>query len=108
MSFTDNFKTLTLISLLTIGLAACGQTGSPTGVSNNPAASNSNAGDTSSPAQAALLASGDPQAVVTNATLSMRTQQAYRIRSTAVMAGAGGQGTTSVMEFVAPDRRHNI
>jgi hypothetical protein len=108
MSSTNNFKTLTFLSLLTIGLAACGQTGSPTAVGNNPAASNSKAGDTSSPTQAALLASGDPQAVVTNAMMLMRTQEAYRIRSTAVMAGAGGQGTTSVMEFVAPDRRHNI
>lgn len=108
MSFTNNFKSLTFLCLLTIGLAACGQTVSPTAVGNNPAASNSKAGDTSSPAQAALLASGDPQAVVTNAMMSMRTQQAYRIRTTALMVGAGGQGTTSVMEFVAPDRRHNI
>jgi predicted small lipoprotein YifL len=108
MSFTNNFKTLVFLSLVTIGLAACGQTGSPSAVGNNPAASNSKAGDTSSPAQAALLASGDPQAVVTNAMMSMRTRPAYRIRSTAVMAGVGGQGTTSVMEFVAPDRTHNI
>jgi hypothetical protein len=106
MSFTNHFKTLTLLSL-SLGIAACGQTGSPTVVGNNPAASNSKAGDTSSPAQAALLAGGDPQAVVTNAMMSMRTQQAYRIRST-VMAAAGGQGTTSVREFVAPDRTHNI
>jgi hypothetical protein len=108
MSFTNNFKTLVCLSLVTIGLAACGRIGSPTAVGTNPAASNSKAGDTPSPAKAALLASGDPQAVVINAMMSMRTQQAYRIRSTAVMAGAGGQGTTSVMEFVAPDRTHNI
>ena len=107
MSFTNNFKTLTFLTLLTIGLAACGQTGSPA-AANKTTAPNSKAGDTSSPAQAALLASGDPQVVVTNAMMSMRTQQAYRIRSTAMMAGAGGEGTTSVMEFVAPDRRHNI
>jgi hypothetical protein len=107
MSIANNFKKLALLSVLTIGLAACGQTGSPA-VGNKTTAPNPKAGDTSSPAQAALLAGGDPQAVVTNAMMSMRTQQAYRIRSTAVMAGAGGQGTTSVMEFVAPDRRHNI
>ena len=107
MSFTNKFKTLTLLSLMTIGLAACGHAGSPTAVGNNPAASNSKAGDSSSSAQAALLASGDPHAVVTNAMMSMRKQRAYRIRSSAVMAGAGDQGTTSVMEFVAPDRTHN-
>src|SRR3954454_22801724 len=108
MSFTNNFITLTFLRLLTVGICACGQTGSPPAVGNKTISSNSKAGDTSSPAQAALLASGDPQAVVTNAMMSMRTQQAYRIRSTTVMAGAAGQGTTSVMEFVAPDRRHNI
>ena len=108
MSIANNFKKLAFLSLLTIGLAACGHTGSLTAAGDKTPTSNSKAGDTSTPAQAALLASGDPQAVVTNAMMSMRTQQAYRIRSTAVMAGAGGQGTTSVMEFVAPDRTHNI
>jgi hypothetical protein len=108
MSFANDFMKLAFLSLLTMGLAACGHTGSLTAAGDKPATSNSKASDPSTPAQAALLASGDPHAVVTNAMMSMRTQQAYRIRSTAVMAGAGGQGTTSVMEFVAPDRRHNI
>jgi hypothetical protein len=107
MSIANNFKKLAVLSLLTIGLAACGHTGSLTAAGDKIPSSNSKASDPSTPAQAALLASGDPQAVVTNAMMSLRTQQAYRIRSTAVMAGAG-QGTTSVMEFVAPDRRHNI
>ena len=103
-----NFMRLASLCLLTMGLAACGQTGSLTAAGDKTATSNSKAGDTSTRAQKALLASGDPHAVVTNAMMSMRTQQAYRIRSTAVMAGAGGPGRTSVMEFVAPDRRHNI
>jgi predicted small lipoprotein YifL len=109
MSIANNLKTLAFLSLLTMGLAACGHTGSLlTAPGDKTPTSKSKAGDASTPAQAALLASGDPHAVVTNAMMLMKTQQAYRIRSTAVMAGAGGQGTTSVMEFVAPDRRHNI
>jgi hypothetical protein len=108
MSIANNFKTVIFLSLLTLGLTACGQIGSRTAAGDKTPTSKSKAGDTSTPAQAALLASGDPQAVVTNAMMSLRTQQAYRIRSTAVMEGVGGQGTTSVMEFVAPDRRHNI
>jgi hypothetical protein len=108
MSIANNFMKLAVLSLLTIGLAACGYTGSLTAAGDKTPTSSSKAGNTSTPAQAALLASGDPHAVVTNAMMSMRTQPAYRIRSTAVMAGVGGQGTTSVMEFVAPDRRHNI
>jgi hypothetical protein len=116
MSITNIFMKLAFLSLLTIGLAACGHTDSLTAASDKTPTSNSKAvdtstsktGDTSTPAQAPLLSSGDPHTVVTNAMRSMGTQQAYRIRSTSLMAGAGGQGTTSVMEFVAPDRRHNI
>lgn len=108
MSIANNFKTLTFLSLLTIGLAACGQTGSPTAAGNKTVTANSKAGDTSTPAQAALLASGDPQAVVTNARQSLTSQKAYRVRSTSVVSIGGGQTTTSVREFVAPDRTHNI
>jgi hypothetical protein len=108
MSIANNFMKLAVLSLLTIGLAACGHTGSLTAAGDKTPTSSSKAGDTSTPAQAALLASGDPHAVVTNAMMSMRSQQAYRIRSTTTMAGVGGRGTNSVMEFVAPDRRHNI
>src|SRR5450432_2561702 len=105
MSIND-FKKLVFLSLLTIGLAGCGLgLGSRATAGDKTATANSKSGDTSTPAQAALLASGDPHAVVDHAMRSMRTQPAYRIRSTTVMAGVGGQGTTSVMEFVAPDRR---
>jgi hypothetical protein len=104
----NNLKKLAFLSLLTIGLAACGQTGSPTAAGDKTATSNSKASDPSTPAQAALLASGDPQAVVANAMQSLRTQQAYRVRSTSVVSIGGGQTTTSVREFVAPDRTHNI
>jgi hypothetical protein len=38
----------------------------------------------------------------------LRSQKAYRIRSTSVVSIGGGQATTSVREFVAPDRTHNI
>jgi hypothetical protein len=105
----NNFKKLAFLTLLTIGLAGCGLSlGSRTTAGDKTAIANSKSGDTATPAQAALLASGDPHAVVTNAMMSLRTQPAYRIRSTTTMAGVGGQGTNSVMEFVAPDRRHNI
>ena len=108
MSIANNFKKLAFLSLLTIGLAACGQTGSPTAAGNKTAASNSKAGDTATTAQPALLASGDPQAVVANAMQSLKSQQAYRVRSTSVVSIGGGQTTASVREFVAPDRTHNI
>ena len=109
MSMANNSKKLAFLSLLTIGLAACGHSpGSPAAAGERTATSNSKAGDTSSTAQRALLASGDPQAVVANAMLSLRTQQVYRVRSTSVVSVGGGQTTTSVREFVAPDRTHNI
>jgi len=111
MKIVDNVMKLTLTLLLTMGLAACGQSpGASATTGDKPTSANSKAGDGSTPAHAALLASGDPQAVVTNAMMLMRTQQTYRIRSTSVVSGAGGgdQATTSVREFVAPDRRHNI
>ena len=108
MNIANRFKSLALLSLLTMGLAACGHIGSLTAAGEKTATAKSTSGDTSTPAQAALLASGDPHAVVTNAMMSMRAQSAYRIRSTTVMAGAGGPGVTKVMEFVAPDRRQNI
>ncbi len=108
MSIANNFKKLAFLSLLTIGLAACGQTGSPTAAGNKTGASNSKAGDTATTAQPALPASGDPQAVVTNARQSLTSQQAYRVRSTSVVSIGGGQTRTSVREFVAPDRMHNI
>jgi hypothetical protein len=104
----NNLKKLAFLSLLTIGLAGCGHTGSLTAAGDKPGTSNSKAGDTSTPAQAALLASGDPQAVVTNARQSSNGQQAYRVRSTSVVSIGGGQIRTSIREFVAPDRTHNI
>src|ERR1700682_272320 len=108
MSIAINFKKLGFISLLTIGLAACGQTRPATAEGDKTPNSNSKAGNTSTAGPPALLASGDPQAVVTNAMLSLRTQQAYRVRSTSVVSIGGGQTTTSVREFVAPDRTPNI
>lgn len=107
MSIPNNFKKLTFLSLLTLGLAACGQTNSPVAGDKTPT-SNSKAGDTSSTAQPALSASGDPQTVVTNASQLLKSQKAYRVRSTAVVSIGGGQPTTSISEFVAPDRTHNI
>jgi hypothetical protein len=38
----------------------------------------------------------------------LTSQQAYRVRSTSVVSIGDGQTTTSVREFVAPDRTHNI
>jgi hypothetical protein len=108
MSFTNNFKTLTFLSLLTIGLAACGQTRPATAGGDKTTTSNSKAGNTSSAAQPALPDSGDPQAVITNAKQSLTSQRAYRVRSTSVVSNGDGQTTTSVREFVAPDRTHNI
>jgi hypothetical protein len=109
MSIANNLKKLAVLSLLTLGLTACGQShGSPATAGDKTATSNSKAGDTSTPAQAALLAGGDPQAVVTNARLLLTSQQAYRVRSTSVVSIGGGQTSTSVREFVAPDRMHNI
>jgi hypothetical protein len=108
MSIANNFKKLAFLSLLATGLTACGQIGSPTAVGDNAVTSNSKAGDTGTTAQSALLASGDPQAVVANAMQLLRTQQAYRVRSTSVASVGGGQTTTSIREFVAPDRTHNI
>jgi len=35
-------------------------------------------------------------------------QKAYRVRSTSVVSIGGGQARTSIREFVAPDRTHNI
>jgi hypothetical protein len=107
MSIANNFKKLAFLSLLTMGLAACGHTGLLTAAGDKTPTSNSKAGDTSTPAQRALLASGEPQAVVTNAMLSLKTQPAYRVRSTSVVS-VGGGATTSVREFVAPDRTHII
>ncbi len=109
MRIANNFEKLAFLSLLTIGLAACGHNpGSPAAAGDKTATSNSKAGDTGTTAQSTLLASGDPQAVVANAMQSLRTQQAYRVRSTSVVSIGGGQTTTSVREFVAPDRTHNI
>ena len=107
MSIAANVKKLTVLSLLTMGLAACGQTpGSPATASDRSVTSNSKTGDTSTTASS--LASGDPQAVVTNARQSLINQKAFRIRSTSVVSIGGGQARTSIREFVAPDRMHNI
>ena len=108
MSIANNFKKLAFLSVLTIGLAACGHTALLTATGDKTPTSNSKAGDTSTTAQRALLAGGDPQAVVTNAMFSLRTQPAYRVRSTSVVSVGGGHATTSVREFVAPDRTHII
>jgi hypothetical protein len=109
MRIANNFEKLAFLSLLTIGLAACGHNpGSRAAAGDKTAASNSKAGDTVTTAQSTLLASGDPQAVVANAMQSLKSQQAYRVRSTSVVSIGGGQTTTSVREFVAPDRTHNI
>ena len=107
MSIANTFKKLAFLSLLTIGLAGCGHTGSPTAADKTPT-SNSKAGNTSTAGQPALLTSGDPQAVVTNARQLLNSQQAYRVRSTSVVSIGGGQTRNSVREFVAPDRTHNI
>jgi hypothetical protein len=107
MSIANNFKTLAVLSLLALGLAACGQTSSPVAAGDKTANSNSKVGDRST-TQSALPASGDPQAVVTNAGQLLTSQKAYRVRSTSVVSIGGGQTTTSVREFVAPDRTHNI
>ena len=109
MSIANNFKTLNFLLLLAIGFAACGlRPGSPATAGEKLATSNPKAGNHSTPAQATLLAGGDPQAVVTNARQSLTSQQAYRVRSTSVVSIGGGQTSTSVREFVAPDRTHNI
>ena len=109
MSIVNNFEKLAFVSLLTMGLAACGHNpGSPAAAGDKTATSSSKAGDTGTTAQPTLLASGDPQAVVANAMQSLKSQQAYRVRSTSVVSIGGGQTTTSVREFVAPDRTHNI
>ena len=108
MKISNNLKKLAFLSLLSMGLAACGHTGLLTAAGDKTPTSNAKADDTSTAAHRPLLASDDPQAVVTNAMLSLRTQQAYRVRSTSVVSAAGGQTTTSVREFVAPDRTHNI
>jgi len=109
MSSANNIKKLTILFLLTMGLAACGQTpGSPATAGDRTATSNSKRGDTSTTASSAVLASGDPQAVVTNARQSLTNQKAYRIRSTSQVSISGSQTRTSVREFVAPDRMHNI
>lgn len=107
MSIANNFKKLASLSLLTIGLAACGHTGSPTAAVDKTAALNSNTGDSSSTAQPFLPASG-PQAVIANAQRSLINQKAYRVRTTSVVSVGSGQTTTSIREFVAPDRMHNI
>jgi hypothetical protein len=108
MSIATNIKKLAVLFLLTTGLAACGQTpGSPATGSTRTATSNSKASDTST-AQSALLAGGEPKAVVTNARQSLTRQKAYRIRSTSGAPISDGQARTSVREFVAPDRMHNI
>src|ERR1700730_8645610 len=109
MRLANSFRNLVVLSLLTIGLAACGQSpGKPAGAGDKTANSKSNSGDTSTAAQSAQLAHGDPQAVVFNAMQQLRSQKAYRIRSTSVVSISGGQATTSGREFVAPDRTHNI
>lgn len=107
MSIVINFKKFALLSLLTVGLAACGRTSSPVAGDKTPT-SNSKGGDTSTAPKSGLLASGDPQAVITNARQVLKSQRAYRVRSTSVTSIGGGQTTTSVSEFVAPDRMHNI
>jgi hypothetical protein len=108
MSNATKIKKLTILCLLSMGLAACGQTpGSPATASYRSATSNSKAGGTSTTASSALT-SGDPQAVVTNARQSLTNQKAYRIRSTSLVSISGGHARTSVREFVAPDRMHNI
>jgi hypothetical protein len=108
MSIANNFKKLFFVSLLTMGVAACGHPGLLTAAGDKTPTSNPKASNTSTTAQKALLASGDPQAVVTNAMFSLRTQPAYRVRSTSVASVGGGHATTSVREFVAPDRTRNI
>ena len=81
MSNVTNIQKLTILSLLTMGLAACGQTpGSTATAGDRSATSNSKAGGTSTTGSSALLAGGDPQAVVTNARQSLLNQKAYRVR----------------------------
>ena len=106
MTFANDFKKLAFLSVLTMGLTACGHPGS-SAVDRTPT-SNSKPGDASSTAQPPLTASSDPQSVVTRARQSLTGQKAYRVRSTSVVSIGGGQTTTSVREFVAPDRTHNI
>ena len=104
----SNLKKLGLLALVTIGLTACGQTGSPAAAHDRTANSNSNGGDAPARAQSAPLASRDPGAVVANAMQALSQQKAYRIRSTSLASISGAEAKTSVREFVAPDRMHNI
>lgn len=108
MTIANNFTKVAFLSVLTIGLSGCARTGFLTTAGNKTPTSNSKAGNASPGAEKALLVGGDPQAVVTNAMLSLKSQQAYRVRSTSVVSIGGGQATTSVREFVAPDRTHMI
>jgi hypothetical protein len=109
MKIANNSKKLAFLTLLTILLAACGhKVGSSATAGDKTDNPNSNAGGTSTSAQGVLLASGDPQTVVTNSMVLLGTQPAYRVRSTSVVSVGGGHTTTSVREFVAPDRTHNI
>lgn len=107
MNITTDIKKLGVLFLLTMGLVACGQGPGSPATGSARTASNSKASDNSSTtAQSALLASGDPQAVVTNARQSLTRQKAYRVRSTSGLQNSDGR--VSVREFVAPDRMHNI
>ena len=71
-------------------------------------------GSKGAPPSPALLAGDDPQTAITNASMQLRASSAYRIRKTTVFpkGGAGlieeGQSSSSITEYVAPDRFHNV
>lgn len=100
-------------SALMVTLIACGHGPTSQAIAGEgdktAVTTDSSASSTSTPAQPTPLAGGDPQAAIANATQLLTKQTAYRTRSTTVSSSmGGGQTSTDVQEFVAPDRMHNI
>ena len=97
-------------SAMLVALSGCAQLmGSRSGTSGAApgVATGSNANSTNASAPAGPLIGAEPGAVVANAHLLLRSQTAYRVRSTSTTS-MGGEPQTSLQEVVAPDRMHNV
>ncbi len=95
---------------LLIALSACGKSTVSQSNENGgstAATTDSKARSTTASAPAPPITGGDAAAVVTNAHQLLKSQKAYRVRSTSTTS-MGGQPITSLREVVAPDRMHNV
>ena len=96
---------LIVVSVITIGLTACGF-GTASSQSGNTVSGNASGKQASAPAQAPV-AGADAQTTVINAIGLQQRQPAYQVHTTST-SSMGGKSTTATREYVAPDRVHMV